>query len=287
MKRLAPWQIPAYFSIGLTGVVLNSLEIILIVLKLSKRRSTKAFEIFLLSLSCSDILVGLMTVVLIIYLMAANSSEFAIPRSNIWFQTFLTCMTFSTSTSVLNVLAIGLDRLLAVRYPFKHRTWMSPQRAKIAVTGIWILNAIVVCTTVPILVSSPQVVLSVPYVCLASAAAFAFGLVFMFLYSSILWTVFKTEMKHDGIQTSEQAKLKATKQRNLAITCTLIMVTFLVCTYPVIIQSIIRIGKVHSNLPFGMIFIILNPIIDPVIYFYKSYMETILPKKQPNEVSSS
>ena len=279
---LLTWQIPTYFSFGIACMVLNSLEIILIQRKLSKRKSTKSFEIFLLSLSCSDLLIGISTVVVIVYLMADSKSVSGIKASKTWFQTYLIRMTFSISTSISNVLAIGIDRLLAVRYPFEHRTWMSARRAKFIVTGIWTLNIIIVINMKLVKVfNSPKIMLSTRYVSITSTVAFSAGIKFVFLYSSILWTVFKADVKFiDGLQANDRNKRKTVKHRNLAVTCTLIMVAFLVCTFPIIIELITNIGR-GRYLPFTLVFTIANTIIDPVIYFFRSYMETGSSKNNP------
>ena len=274
-----PWQIPCYFSLGLICLVLNSLEIVLILRKLSRRKSSKAFEIFLFSLSCSDILVGLTMVVIIIYLIAnSKSSNFIMPRSNVWFLTFVSCMAFSTTTTVLNVLAIGLDRLLAVRYPFRHRTWMTSRLARSIVTGIWIFDiTAVISIAVPLSISNARnnkLILPVSFVYVTTTCIFLASLIFIFFYSSILLTVFRgVDDELEAGQENNRHKKKAAKNRHLAATCILVMATFLVCSVPVPIELLTTIGEEQRNFPQAIILIILNSTLNPLIYFYRSLME--------------
>ena len=285
-----PWQVPCYFTTGVIFMVLNSVEIFLISKKFSKRRTTKAFETFLLSLSCSDLLVGTIIVVLLIYLIALDLSNATFPKSNVWFYAFVGCFLFAFIASTFNVLAIGLDRLLAIKYPLKHRLWMCPRCAKLVVIGIWILDvAVVLARILATLMSSntpAKVLLPPKYIYVLITGILLSSFIFIFLYSFILWTVFqKTSHGVESSQTVSQTKQKTIKNRNLAITCTLLMILFLVRSVPSATDILMTMGKVGQTLPLSMLLMTLNSMVNPVIYFYKSYMERRL-SARPDSSSS-
>lgn len=119
--------IAVYSLIGVITVLLNSLEITLIV---KRNEKLKTYEQLLLSLAVSDILVGISSVVY------SSLTYHVNPVTNR--QIFAFMVTFSFETSLSNLTLIGLDRLFAVRFPFKHRIWIQKRMILKAILGIWV-----------------------------------------------------------------------------------------------------------------------------------------------------
>ena len=87
-----------------------------------------------MSLATSDLLVGLSSV---LYSSLVPYIDIILNR-----QIFAFMVSFSFVASLLNLLLIGLDRLIAVGFPFKHRIWMEKRYTFKAVVFIWLFLAV-------------------------------------------------------------------------------------------------------------------------------------------------
>lgn len=120
-----------YSLIGTITILLNLLEITLIC---KVKKKLKTYEQLLLSLAASDILVGVSSVVF--------GSLHSHVSATISRQIFTFMVSFTFVASLLNLLLIGVDRLAAVRFPFKHRVWVQNRKVVKAIVGIWVFLAI-------------------------------------------------------------------------------------------------------------------------------------------------
>ena len=264
-----------YLTFGISGVVFNATEIILIIRKLRKKKSATTFELFLLSLSCADLLV-------------AASMLTAVQG----FQELLgDSLRFATSTSILNILAIGIDRFMVVKYPLKHRVWVSSGRAKVLILFTWLFSLIFAVimgilsrldphSSDPVLVHESATV-----VYISSPIILLFGVIFVILHIYIVWKVIwkgpGMERLHTGNGSNSGSKFQRTTgsvyQRPLLITCVLVVLSYVICMFPVSIETLIHAGKKnrYSNTIYLVYF---NSVLDPLVYFYKSYMERKISK---------
>ena len=116
-----------YSLIGIITVLLNILEITIIV---KGNETLKTYDQLLLSLAISDLLVGFSSVVYssLVFHLGASKNR----------QVFTFMVSFTFVASLLNLMLIGLDRLVAVHFPFKHRIWVQQRWVLKAILGIWI-----------------------------------------------------------------------------------------------------------------------------------------------------
>ena len=117
-----------YTTIGILAFVINLVEIILII---RKRYLISTFETFLLSLAAADCICGVV--------LATQNALFRITGTfeNIVLDGFTV---FSLTSSITNLLAISLHRLLAVKFPLRHHLWITKQRLHGAIALIWIVS---------------------------------------------------------------------------------------------------------------------------------------------------
>ena len=120
-----------YCLIGVICIIFNGAETALII---KGNKKFKTYDQLLMSLAISDFLVGLSSVVYSCLISSINS---ALSR-----QIFTFMVSFSFVASVLNLLLIGLDRLVAVRLPLKHRIWVERKYVIKAILFIWSFLAI-------------------------------------------------------------------------------------------------------------------------------------------------
>ena len=118
-------------AITILVIILNVAEIIVIS---TLKDRLKNFELFLLSLSASDLLFGLSNGILyVIYL--TDHTKFEL------FEITYTTTFYFVLTSILNLSWIALDRLWAVCWPFTHNTYVSRGKIRILIIATW------TCTT--------------------------------------------------------------------------------------------------------------------------------------------
>jgi octopamine receptor len=105
------------------------------------RKLRTVTNVFIVSLATSDLLLGL--------LVLPSSSAYELlgnrwPFGSVWCQAWLAIDVWLCTASILNLVAISLDRYLAISRPFRYPTLMSPARARVAVAVVWTL-ALAIC----------------------------------------------------------------------------------------------------------------------------------------------
>lgn len=141
-----------YLTIGLGAAIfaLNLLELIIIT---QRRRKIKTYEQLLSSLAVADALTGIFVFASKVYTVVQDSTEAEKRASNI-----LSCIALTTVIiSTASLASITADRLLAVKYPFYHRAWVTKSRVWFCAVIEWSITWVLV--TIPILVGALSPVL--------------------------------------------------------------------------------------------------------------------------------
>ncbi|KAK3101920.1 hypothetical protein FSP39_007360 [Pinctada imbricata] len=124
--------------LGIIVVVLlgNSL-VIIAVIKTRKLRTVT--NIYIVSLACSDLLLGICVL--------PYSASYEVlgfwPFGRTWCSMWLAIDVLLCTASILNLCAISLDRFLAVTNPMKYPSLMSKRRGRVLVSCVWILSLII------------------------------------------------------------------------------------------------------------------------------------------------
>ena len=114
-------------------IVVNNLLIIVSILKVPNLRQNVA-NLFILSLSVSDLFVGLFVVPFKISEFSKNSTFcFSIDICRLYLITDTTGFVIS----IMNLMVITFDRHLALNYPFQYPNWVTRRRAKLAILFTW------------------------------------------------------------------------------------------------------------------------------------------------------
>lgn len=124
--------------IAALAILLNMIEIILIVKERKARRNLG--RIFILNLAISDVIVG----VVMIILKSLDPYMKVELKGNIYAEEIYSIMRYgfirlSLFTSVLNLAALTIDRVLAICRPFSHRKRTNRFAIKICM-GVWLLS---------------------------------------------------------------------------------------------------------------------------------------------------
>ena len=256
-----------YTTIGILAFVINLVEIILI---LRKRHLISTFEIFLLSLAVADCICGVTLATQNVLFLITGTFE------NIVLDGFTV---FSLTSSITNLLAISLHRLLAVKFPLRHHLWITKERLHGTIALIWIVS--IALTTAVVILSifgekqSSSFLANIKFgFCVKILIS---STTFLFVYGYIIAITFKQSKISNTKKQAESRRDKVLKA------CTLAVSAFIICSCPWAINYLITRSKetYTAYLLFG------NILIDPSVYFFKGYLERNAKERQrPGSPSS-
>ncbi|GAB1607809.1 octopamine receptor Oamb-like [Argonauta hians] len=119
-------------------VIAGNILVIVTVAKYKKLRSVT--NLFIVSLAFADLFLGIAILPFAIMFELLRWWIFG----NAWCSMWLAIDVWLSTASILNLMAISLDRYIAVMHPIRYPTLMSRKRAKILIAVVWIV-AFVVC----------------------------------------------------------------------------------------------------------------------------------------------
>ena len=136
--------------LGSIIVALNLVEIIIII---RRRRRIKPYEQLLGSLAVADALTGACLVFIKVYITVIESKSVQEKASNILHCVALTTVIISTAS----LASITADRLIAIKYPFYHRTLVTKSRVWFCAIMEWLITWVLV--TIPVLIGTLSTIL--------------------------------------------------------------------------------------------------------------------------------
>ena len=258
-----------YLVIALLAVLLNIAEVGFILHMQEKR----IFDRLLLSLALSDVLVGV-TVSALKATKLHFDGYFAWLKREDFANIFLLSMAFSYT----NILAIAIDRFLAVQYPIKHRMLSTAKRANIVIVLLWLSCIIAVAVDCLITYKWRGHVNYTLYS--VSISALLFGAAIVVLYCTIFHLICRRK-----VQTTRSVRVEGTvsrggfalflkgpykAERSVFFTGCIVAISFVICTYPfifdfLITKSLARVSYTSKAL------ILINSVLNPFIYFFRNY----------------
>ena len=290
------WRYVLYLVLGIFCIIFNSIEISIIIWQ---RKVMKTFELILLSLSFADFIVGL-SMAIIGASCIHDDEEFFLSKTKPLSYVIFTINVFAVFSSVTNILGISVERLLAVRCPIEHAIWMSRRKAKWVILLIWTLSIVLtLVVTVSQLMSSRSTIgksdtFSPGYFYTMAITIILLGVVFVFIYIYIVWKIiirkeeFRKTFKGSTIcrRCDDKLYCKIMRARTLLLTCSLVVLAYIGCTYPVAIIFLGNSGKLKT-LPDAVMLIIVNSALNPFIYFLKGFLEKRSSKRLESSVKTS
>ena len=266
----------SFLAVGLMIMVVNLVEIICIVRK--KNRTT--FEKLLLSLALSDLLVGAITIVY-------KTLDFVLgQRSWLIEEVTAVVLTLSSIFSSQNLLAITIDRFLAIRFPIKHRILVTARRTNVLIIFTWVLSCFVgigIDLILVVLVPSGG-----DYIMTASTVGIiSIGAIVSIIYVCIIRFLFTRQVAvaarpEDGkvfqkIQAIFRGPQKT--ERTVLLSSVIVTATFIICTFPFAIEYL-RYRNAETLTFASKMLIILNSLLNPFVYFFNNFLRKSCTKPQ-------
>ena len=246
-------DIVSILSICGLGIVLNFCEIASLV---HARRTKLPFDIALISLAVSDLLLAMASPVL-------GISISMIPRlvASEWFSKAITfCIQSSSFSSALHMLFIAFQRLVAVCYPLKASIWITRKRSIMTVLLLWLVSGAV---AVP--ASMDFYIYQRMFIC----SPFLSTIIIIVCYFIISFKMMTRKAPAAG---GQQAQNISVLVYSISIT-----VIFMMCALPFAIFAIQEPVLLHRmRLPSYVLHLLyLQVVLDPVLYFFAQIWKKI------------
>ena len=261
-----------FISVAGAAFILNIIEIILII---RMRKGWKPFEKMILSLSFADLLVATVTITYYVLWLC----DVSIGGHKLLQRHFVLLLIFSEEYSLLHILAITIDRFYAIKYPIKHNIKMKGRLPNIIIIAVWVCVALLSSTMVTVLLITMDVfnILAKAYSVIVIALGICYALAYYHMFDFILShsaTVhnipkcqIRDVLQQDGCK----------KERAIFLTSNLVMLSYIICMYPISIEMLIR--KTTENISLAtQLFLVTNSLLNPVVYFFKGYCDRLIRK---------
>eukprot|EP00794_Sanderia_malayensis_P006267 gene6267-6988_t len=256
------------FVISGLALILNFTEMAIII----RKKRIKLFERILLSLCVADILVSMFYPI--------QKTYHSYKRKN-WYGLDRLVEYFGILSSIANIVVLGIDRLLAVKYPLRHKAWMSKRKVNIMIAIAWVssLTLAIACNANRFARINRTQIKTIPVSSITfGTLVFLSCIVITALYAIIIVTVLKSKRKRSNMLANGGQTVDETA---VTITCINVVIAYSICTYPHVIDML---ANKHPVLPLK--FILLNSLLDPIIYFFKGYLKKKLAEKNSNSTDT-
>ena len=228
----------------------------------------KTLKTLLLSLACSDVAVGLFSQPLYTFFLI-NWLRLHNPGCNTQ-QVRTISSTLFSGASFLGVVAVSVDRFLAVHLHLRYQELVTHRRVVIVVIGIWVYSVFVSLVILWGLLSTRDLIRSI-------SAAFSF-IITLVVYIRIYQTVRRHKNHIQSMQIRDEAQSEEIKNLTVLIKSTVgifyVYIVFLICYLPFIIcVAVIQIYgsniALKKLLLYSLTLMYLNSSLNPVIYCWK------------------
>ncbi|KAK6488885.1 adenosine receptor A2a-like [Huso huso] len=273
-----------YVATELVIAALSTVGNILVCVAVMKnKRLQTVTNYFLVSLAIADICVGALAIP------CAIMTDLGIPRDNLYLcLLMLSVLIMLTQSSIFSLLAVALERYIAIFLPFHYQTIMTPRNAIIIILVTWILAFLIGLVPLMGWHKTPPAsgycffvfVVDMTYMVYFNFFACVLTpLIIMFLIYAQIFIAVKHQIRrmaanniHSNVQNKQADSIK--KEMKTATSLFLVLFLFTICWIPLHIINCFILLCPHCSIPLPLLLtaIILshiNSAVNPILYAYK------------------
>ncbi|CAH3038128.1 unnamed protein product [Porites evermanni] len=230
----------------------------------------KPLKILLLSISASDLCVGLLVQPLYVALAVIDERNpiFApLARVNT-----IAATIFCTAT-LLGICAVSVDRFLAIHLHLRYQEIVTHRRVEAVVISIWVLSAVLSLPRTRTLSEKVNRIILAIMVFITLGCLVAIAIIYVKLYVVLKHHIMQVQALNINLDSQTTVAIEDTaRQKKCAVAIFYLYLTLLICYLPNACVALMIV--VDASFPFEMInfsdaLVYLNSSLDPLIYCWK------------------
>ena len=261
--------------LAFTAVVLNVL--VMLALRNIPSLPRKTLKTLLLSMSVSDLGVGLVAQPLNIYLLVSDikffSSFILVDHHEAVFKAYRVVANVLTYASFFSIVALSADRFLVIRLQLRYQDAVTHKRAIAGVISFWLLSAVL--PLIGLREWLPEDIFFILTVTIQFISLITAGLFYFKIFLALRQHA--TQVQDVPVESGERNEaINATRERKAAFGVFYVYLAFMACYLPIICFNIAEnvIGTERTSLGYKVnlyltILLALNSSLSPLIYCWK------------------
>ena len=250
-----------------TAIMLN----IVVIIALRKTPSLpKPLKILLLSISASDLCVGLLVQPLYVALDVIDESNpivAPLARVNTISATF-----FCTAT-LLGICAVSVDRFLAIHLHLRYQEIVTHRRVEAVVISVWVLSAVLSLPRTGIHSEKANRIILAIIVFITLGCLVAIAIIYVRLYVVLKHHIMQVQTLNISLDSQTTVAIQdTTRQKKCTVAIFYLYLTLLICYLPnacIALMVLVDASYPFEMIPFLDALVYLNSSLDPLIYCWK------------------